>query len=104
MYGLERCMGLALRAGNHCNLRMDSDLTVMRPRTKPSMETLQQRSAVGQQPRGRRLPQSVPEYADIVDVQVTEPAYVSKAERAKLVEQDQSEPSVNEKSTKPVSE
>lgn len=34
----------------------------------------------------------------------SKPAYVSKAERAKLVEQDQSVPSVNEKSTKPVSE
>ena len=34
----------------------------------------------------------------------SKPAYVSKAERAKLVEHDQSEPSVNEKSTKPVSE
>ena len=34
----------------------------------------------------------------------SKPAYGSKAERAKLVEQDQSEPSVNEKSTKPVSE
>ena len=34
----------------------------------------------------------------------SKPAYVSKAERAKLVEQDQSEPPVNEKSTKPVSE
>ena len=34
----------------------------------------------------------------------SKPAYVSKAERAKLVEQDQSVPSVNEKSTNPVSE
>ena len=34
----------------------------------------------------------------------SKPAYVPKAERAKLVEQAQSKPPVNEKSTKPVSE
>ena len=46
-YPIEMCMALALRAAKNCSLRTDGDLTVIKARTKPSLETLQARAAVG---------------------------------------------------------
>ena len=72
-YPIEMCMVLALRAAKNGSLRTDGDLTVIKARTKPSLETLQARAAVGAQPRGVRLPQVILEHVEVITISVHKP-------------------------------
>ena len=72
-------MAISLRAAKNAKLRQPGDLSVLKPRQVPSEHLAHQKAALGSQPRGQRLPATIPEHNSVITFDVTEPARIKAA-------------------------
>ena len=78
-YPKELCMGIALRAAQNAKIRQKGDLTVLKPRQTPSVHLAQQKAALGSQPRGLRIPATIPEHSSVTTIIVSDPTKIKAA-------------------------
>ena len=81
-YPKQLCQAVASRAAESAGARKtDGPPRRCKPKTRPSVHTLEQRTVVGRQPKGRRIPPAIPEYrSDPFVLRTTDPYEAHKVE------------------------
>ncbi len=79
-YPAKMCQAMAQRAASFVGVTPVGTLERVKTRTKPSMETLEQRAAVGRQSKSKVVKPLVPEHKQVKEILVTDPQEIKTVE------------------------